>query len=114
MGKSRRSFTREFKVEAVKLVPEQRRSFAEAAANLGIAESLLRQWKKDLDDQGEQAFPGKGNLPALQEELRRLCAENKRLQRERDILPLNTSIFLTNSSRDYSFLLDLVRCPDSR
>jgi transposase len=86
MGKPRRTFTREFKVEAVKLVTEQRRSFAEAAANLGIAESLLRKWKKALDDQGDQAFPGKGNLPALEDELRRLRAENKRLQMERDIL----------------------------
>jgi len=41
----KRTFTREFKVEAVKLVTEQGRSFAEAAANLGIAESLLRKWR---------------------------------------------------------------------
>jgi transposase len=64
MGKPRRTFTREFKVKAVQLVTEQGRSFAEAAANLGIAESLLRKWKKDLDAQGEQALPGKSNLPA--------------------------------------------------
>ncbi len=76
MGKPRRSFTRQFKVEAVQLVTGQGGSFAEAAANLGIAESLLRKWKKDLDDQGDQAFPGKGNLPALEEELRRLRAES--------------------------------------
>jgi transposase len=86
MGKPRRSFTREFKVEAVQRVTEQARSFAEAAANLAIAESLLRKWKIDLDDQGGQAFPGKGNLSALEEELRRLRAENKRLQMERHIL----------------------------
>jgi transposase len=42
MGKPRRSFSYEFKIEAVKLVTEQGRKFAEAAANLGIAESLLR------------------------------------------------------------------------
>jgi len=97
MGKPRRSFTREFKAEAVKLVTENGRSFAEAAANLGIAESLLRKWKKDLDDQGGQAFPGKGNLPALEEELRRLRAENKRLQMERDILKKATVFFARES-----------------
>jgi transposase len=113
MGKPRRTFTREFKLEAVKLITEKGRSFAEAAANLGIAESLLRKWKKDLDAQADQAFPGKGNLPALEEELRHLRAENKRLQMERDILPLNTSIFLTNFSQDFSSLLDLARCPGS-
>jgi transposase len=97
MGKPRRTFTREFKVEAVKPVTEQGRSFAEAAANLGIAESLLRNWKKNLLDQGDQAFPGKGHLPALEEELRRLRAENKRLQMERDILKKATAFFAKES-----------------
>jgi transposase len=93
LGKPRRTFTSEFKVEAVKLVTEQGRSFAEAAANLGIAESLLRKWKKDRDAQGDQALPGKGHIPALEEELRRLRAENKRLQMERDILKKATAFF---------------------
>ena len=97
MGKPRRTFTREFKVEAVKLVTEQGCSFAEAAANLGIAEILLRNWKKNLDTQGDQAFPGKGNLPALEEENRRLRAENKRLQMERDILKKATAFFAKES-----------------
>ena len=96
-GKPRRTFTREFKVEAVKLVTEQGRSFAEAAANLGIAENLLRKWNKDLDAEGDQAFPGKGNLPALEDELRRLRAENKRLQMERDILKKATAFFAKES-----------------
>ena|SRR6516162_5748162 len=97
MGKPRRTFTREFKLEAVKLITEQGRTFAQAAANLGIAESLLRKWKKDFDAQGEQSFPGKGNLPALEEELRRLRAENKRLQMERDILKKATAFFVKES-----------------
>ena len=97
MGTPRRLFTREFKVEAVKLITEQGRSFAEAAHNLGIAENLLRKWKKALDAQGGQAFPGKGNLPTLEEELRRLRAENKRLQMERDILKKATAFFAKES-----------------
>jgi transposase len=64
-GEPRRKFTRAFKVEAVKLVTEQGRGFAEVAANLGIAKTLLRKWKKALDAQGDQTFLGKGNLPAL-------------------------------------------------
>jgi len=97
MGKPRRLFTREFKVEAIKLVTEQGRSYAEAAHNLGIAENLLRKWKKALEAQGSQAFPGKGNLPTLEEELRRLRAENKRLQMERDILKKATAFFAKES-----------------
>jgi transposase len=63
LRKPRRKFSRDFKVGAVKLVTEQGRSFVEPAANLGIADRLLRQWKKDLDAQGDL---GKGNLPALE------------------------------------------------
>ena len=97
MGKPRRLFTREFKVDAIKLVTEQGRSYAETAHNLGIAENPLRKWKKALDTQGGQAFPGKGDLPTLEEELRRLRAENKRLQMERDILKNATAFFAKES-----------------
>src|SRR5207247_7179357 len=86
MARRRRNYTREFKVEAVKLVTEKGYSLAEAARSLGIGENLLRNWKLALQEQGEQAFPGHGNLPAIEEELRQLKAENKRLQMERDIL----------------------------
>jgi len=50
---------------------------AKAAANLGSAENLLRKWKQNLDAEGGHAFPGKGHLPALEDEMRRLRAENK-------------------------------------
>ena len=93
MAKKRRNYTPEFKTEAVKLVTEQGYSVAEAARSLGIGENLLRNWKQALQEQGEQAFPGKGNLPAIEEELRQLRAENKRLQMERDILKKATAFF---------------------
>ena len=86
MARQRRNYTREFKVEAVKLVTEKGYSVAEAARSLGIGENLLRNWKQALQQQGEQAFPGNGKLTAIEEELRQLKAENKRLQMERDIL----------------------------
>ena len=93
MARQRRSFTSEFKVEAVKLVTEKGYSVAEAARSLGVGENLLRNWKQAIESQGNQAFPGKGNLPAIEEELRRLRAENKRLQMERDILKKATAFF---------------------
>ena len=93
MARQRRKYTREFKVEAVKLVTEKGYSVAEAARSLGIGENLLRNWKLALEGQGEQAFPGNGNLPAIEEELRQLRAENKRLQMERDILKKATALF---------------------
>src|SRR5437660_10990468 len=78
MARQRRTYTPEFKVEAVKLVAEQGYSVAEAARSLGLSENLLRNWKQALHDQGEHAFPGQGNLSPFAEEVQRLRAENKR------------------------------------
>lgn len=97
MAKSRRSFTREFKIQAVRLVTEQHYSFAEAARQLGISETLLRLWKKRLEDQGGEAFPGHGNRSPLEVELERLRAENKRLQMEREILKKAAAFFARES-----------------
>jgi transposase len=86
MARTRRTFTREFKVSAVKLVTEQGYSIAEAARSLGIHDNQLRTWKATLEVEGTTAFPGHGCLPPHEEEVRRLRAENKRLTMERDIL----------------------------
>ena len=93
MARQRRTYTREFKIEAVKLVTEKNYSFAEAARSLSIGETLLRSWKQAFATEGNQAFPGHGNLPAIEAELRHLRAENKRLQMERDILKKATAFF---------------------
>jgi transposase len=89
----RRAYSREFKVEAVKLVTEKGYSVAEAARSLGVHETLLRSWKQALAERGEQAFPGQGHPPAFEEELRRLRAENQRLRQERDILKKAAAFF---------------------
>jgi len=93
MARPRRTYPAEFKTEAVKLVTEQGYSVAEAARSLAIHETLLRSWKQALHDKGEQAFPGQGKLPAIEDELRRLRAENKRLLAERDILKKAAAFF---------------------
>jgi transposase len=98
MARQRRTFTREFKVEAVRRITEQGRSLAEVARDLDLSESLLRSWKQALAADGDQAFPGKGNLPAIDEELRRLRAENQRLRAEREILKRATAFFAKESS----------------
>jgi transposase len=97
MPESRRVYTAEFKVAAVKLVTEQGRSVAEAARSLGISEKILRNWKAALAAQGTNAFPGQGNPPAAQAEIRRLPEENKRLRMERDILKKATALFARES-----------------
>ena len=98
MAKPRRTFTPEFKVQAVKLVTEPGKSLAEVARDLDLGESMLRAWKQALAKGGDQASPSKGNPPALEEELRRLRAEDKRLTMERDIRKRATAFFARESS----------------
>ena len=93
MPRPRRTYTPEFKAEAVKLVTEQGYSVAEAARSLDLSETLLRSWKHALEGKGTDAFPGQGTPPAVEEELRRLRAENKRLLAERDILKKAAAFF---------------------
>jgi transposase len=93
MARKRRAYTPEFKAEAVRLVTEQGYAVAEAARSPGIHETLLRSWKQALEAQGDQAFPGHGELPPSEEELRRLRAENRRLRAERDILKKAAALF---------------------
>ena len=93
MVKVRRTYTREFKVEAVKLITEKGYSIAEAARSLGLHENLLRSWKQAFQQQGQQAFPGQGNLSPFEEENRRLRADNKRLLAERDTLKKAAAFF---------------------
>jgi transposase len=93
MARKRRTYTREFKIEAVKLVTQEGYSIAEAARSLDIGETLLRSWKIAFQAEGDQAFPGNGRLPAVEEELHRLRADNKRLLMERDILKKAAAFF---------------------
>src|SRR5260370_35094830 len=58
MARTRRTYTPEFKAEAVKLVTERGCSLAEAARSLGLRDNLIRNWKQALEAQGEHAFPG--------------------------------------------------------
>jgi transposase len=84
--KKRKNYSREFKMEAVGLITEKGYSIAEASRNLGIDYSVLRRWKNQLTDDPQNAFPGKGNLKAADEEMCRLKRELERITEERDIL----------------------------
>ena len=97
MARTRRNFTPEFKADAVRLVTEQGYSFAEAARSLGIAENSLRLWKRALDAQGADAFPGHGRRTPQEQELARLREDNRRLRLERDILKKATAFFAKES-----------------
>ncbi len=93
MQKEQRTYTREFKQEAVQLVRSSDKSQAQIARDLGIADSTLHHWCKLFSEQGEQAFPGSGHQTPQEEELRQLRRENDLLRQERDILKKAIGIF---------------------
>jgi transposase-like protein len=54
----RRKFTREFKLEAVRLIKDRGVSYAQAAEDLGVRPTQLREWTKKFADDPQHAFPG--------------------------------------------------------
>lgn len=91
MAAKRKQYTSEFKHQAVRLVTEQGLSIAQAARDLDINDNLLSRWKKELEAQGAQAFPGQGHIQ--EDELARLRREVEVLRREREILKKAVGIF---------------------
>ena len=84
VGLERRKFTREFKLEAVKLVKDRGVSYARAAEDLGVHPTQLRNWVKALADDPEHSFPGQGQMKPEQSEIARLKREVAKLKAERD------------------------------
>jgi len=93
MTPKRKHYSKQFKIDAVKLVTEQGYKVSEAARNLGIHHSSLRNWKKQLETDGNQSFPGKGHMTSDKEELYRLRKEVKKLRMEREILKKAAAFF---------------------
>ena len=91
--KSRKKYSKEFKLDAISLVLEQNYSRAEAARNLGINAHMLGRWVKEYQAEEGQSFRGNGKLTSEQEEIRKLKAQVKRLEMERDILKKATAFF---------------------
>ena len=97
--KKRRTYDKEFKREAVRLVIEEGRKAAEVERNLGIGRSTVGRWVREMSENPEYAFPGKGRLKAPDDEIRKLQKENERLRRERDILKKAVAIFSKEPDR---------------
>ena len=93
MPKQQKAYTREFKLEAVQLVKSSGKPLSQIARDLGVSETALYNWGKQLAEQGEQAFPGSGHQTAEQEEIRRLKRELEVTRQERDILKKVVSIY---------------------
>jgi transposase-like protein len=93
LGKMQKVYSKEFKEETVRLTETSGKSIAQIARELGISDSAIHNWRKELAKHGEEAFPGKGHQTTLEEENQRLKRELERVQQERDILKKVVSIF---------------------
>ena len=93
MAKNRRTYTREFKIEAVRLLERSGRSQAEIAEELGVRLSNITRWKQEFSEGGEDAFPGRGRVGPQDEQIRRLERENEILRQEWHIPKKAVAIF---------------------
>ena len=91
MGETRRKYTREFKIETVRLHEHSGKSAREIEGDLGIGIGMIYRWKKELGEDNIRAFPGNGN--PRDEELFRLRKELADVKEERDILRKAVAIF---------------------
>lgn len=95
---AKRTFTREFKLEAVRLVKERGVSVAQASRDLDIHANVLRKWVRDVEADPIQAFPGQGQMRADQAEIAKLKKEVAKLKMERDILKKAAAYFAKEST----------------
>ena len=84
---ARRSYDKQFKMAAVKLVLEENMTVAEVAKELSIHYNSLYRWISEYEEYGESAFPGHGSaLYSYQYEIKKLKAENLELRKELELL----------------------------
>ena len=93
MIRKRRTYTAEFKREAVRLLETSGKSASQIERDLGIGKGNLWRWEKKLTRDGKHAFPGHGRQPPEQEQIRQLKRENEILRQQRDILKKAVAIF---------------------
>jgi len=84
MSERRRKYTKEFKIETVRLFETSSKSGREIERDLGIGKGMLYRWKRELQDENLRVFPGHGH--PRDEELYRLRKELAEVTEERDIL----------------------------
>lgn len=94
---TRRQFSREFKLEAVKLVTQRGVSVAQTARDLDVHENVLRKWVREASADPQHAFPGQGVMKPEQAEIERLRKEVAKLKMERDILKKAAAYFAKES-----------------
>ena len=96
--KQRKSFTKEFKQDAVNLVIKQGYKVTEAARSLGVSEQALGRWVREHREKQDQAFPGNGRLSDIEKENKELKAKVRELEMEKEILKKAAAFFVKESN----------------
>lgn len=92
--RKRASYTKEFKLEALRLMRDSERPAADIARELGVRRNQLYKWQEQYEANGDSAFGGSGRPKKnSQSELSRLRQENRKLQEENEILKKAATFF---------------------
>jgi len=97
MAGKRKKYPREFKIEAIKRMIEDRVPQSHVARELGISVNTLAGWKRAYLEDPEQSFPGNGRQKPEDAELTRLKRENARLKEDLEILKKAAAYFAKHS-----------------
>ena len=98
MTKQQKKYSKEFKLETIELARTSGKKDSQLERELGLSRGCLYNWRKEVERDGLQAFPGKGRLKPADEHVRGLERELAIVQQERDILKKALAIF-TRSQR---------------
>ena len=94
MSKQRRTFSPEFKQQAACLVLDQGYSHIEASRSVGIGESVLRRWVRQLQSERQGITPQSKAMTPDQQRIQELEARIERLEREKSILKKATALLM--------------------
>lgn len=91
-----RRFSKEFKLEAIRLADESGKPKAQVARELGIRVNQIGKWRKELEDKQEAAFSGQGRPTGKDAEIQRLRRELADAREENEILKKAAAYFARN------------------
>src|SRR5680860_848702 len=92
MGKKR--FAPEYKKEIIRLVTERRKKISEVARDIGVTPTSIKRWITQYSEYGKDAFPGKGNLRAEDDKIRKLMRDNIDLKEENELPRSKLTVYL--------------------
>ena len=93
----RQVYREEFKLDAVRLIVDERRGVADVGRSLGVSQSMLHRWRKAYLGNANTAFPGRGRQLGVEAEITHLKRDLARARQERDILKTALAYFAKDS-----------------